>query len=142
MIPHRRGRRGGRRPSTVQAYTLACMELPNAAQVSVEREKLLGYLLSITHPDGRSKAEFFARLGFTADTWGMLQEALRRHGVDNPVVREVESAHGVRYVVEGPLITPASSPPMIRTVWIVEPGSDAPRLVTAYPVRRQDAQRA
>lgn len=118
------------------------MELPNAAQALVERQKLLGYLLLMTHPDGRSKAELFTRFGFTADAWEVLQEALRRHGADNPVSQEVASARGVRYVVEGPLITPAGSPPMIRTVWIVEPGSDAPRLVTAYPVRRQDAQRA
>ena len=115
------------------------MDLPNASEARVEREKLLGYLLSATHADGRSKAELFARFGFTAGNWEVLQEALLRHGADNPVIQEIESAHGVRYVVEGPMNAPAGDPPMMRTVWIVERGANAPRLVTAYPVRRSDA---
>ena len=126
----------------IRACKLVDMELPNASQALVERQKLLGYLLSMTHPDGRSKAELFVRFGFAADNWEVLQEALRRHGADNPVVQEVESAHGVRYAVEGPLNTPTGGRPMMRTVWIVGPGTDAPRLITAYPGRRQDAQGA
>ena len=37
------------------------MRLPNAAEAQVDSEKITGYLLSANHPDGRSKAEFFAR---------------------------------------------------------------------------------
>ena len=118
------------------------MDLPHTSQARVEHTKLIGYLLSPTHPDGRSKAALFAQFGFTPNDWEVLQDALRRHGLVNPVVLEVESAYGVRYVVEGPLETPRGGRFLVRTVWIVEQGTVAPRLVTAYPVRRQDVQRA
>ena len=116
------------------------MNLPRASEALVERQKLLGYLLSTTHPEGRPKAELFARFGFTADNWELLQEALRRHGAGNAVVQEIGSVHGVRYIVEGPLDSPSGGAPMMRTVWILEGGTGAPRLVTAYPVRRRNAE--
>jgi hypothetical protein len=43
------------------------VKLPNADQARVEREKITEYLLSTSHPDGRSKAEFFSRFGFRVD---------------------------------------------------------------------------
>ena len=53
----------------IRACKLVDIALPNASQALVERQKLLGYLLSMTHPDGRTKAELFVRFGFTADNW-------------------------------------------------------------------------
>ena len=35
------------------------MALPEAESARVDREKLTGYLLSESHPIGRSKAKFF-----------------------------------------------------------------------------------
>lgn len=109
--------------------------LPNAHEARVDREKIVQYLLSSVHPDGRSKAVFFERFGFRVEEWKTLAEALREIGVSNPVTREVESAHGRRYTVDGPLRTPGGRSPRLRTVWIVEPGA-APRLVTAYPLEK------
>lgn len=43
------------------------MKLPNAAAARVDFEKLTEYLLSETHPIGRTKAAFFQRLGFARD---------------------------------------------------------------------------
>jgi hypothetical protein len=44
-------------------------------------------------------------------------------------------AHGEKYVVDGWLAaqTQESRRWSVRTVWIVDRGGDAPRLVTAYP---------
>ena len=42
------------------------MKLPYAAKARVERKKIVEYLLSFSHPDGSSKAEFFSRFGFFA----------------------------------------------------------------------------
>ena len=43
------------------------MKLPNASVARVDFEKLTEYLLSETHPIGRSKAAVFRRLGFSRD---------------------------------------------------------------------------
>ena len=109
------------------------MKLPNADQTQVDREKITGYLLSDTHPDGSSKAAFFKRFGFRTEEWEILAGALRKHGVNHAVVKTVESAHGVRYTVEGAIETPDGRNPRIRTVWVVEKDSARPRLITAYP---------
>jgi len=39
-----------------------------------------------------------------------------------------------RYEVDGPLNTPAGRTPYVRTVWQLDHGEVAPRLITAYPV--------
>ena len=108
--------------------------LPNADAALINREKIIEYLLSESHPDGRAKAAFFTKYGFTAEQWGVLAESLRKYGIDNPVVKTVESEYGVRYCVDGPVETPGGDRPAIRTVWIVEKGLTEPRLVTAYPI--------
>ena len=41
------------------------MKLPNLEKAIVPREKIVDYLLSFVHKDGRAKAEFFMRFGFT-----------------------------------------------------------------------------
>ena len=61
------------------------------------------YLLSFSHPDGDSKAEFFSRFGFRLDEWEVLARALRKHGRENVVSVSVESAHGTRHSVDGRL---------------------------------------
>ncbi len=109
------------------------MVLPGSAEARVDREKIAEYLLSLSHPDGRTKAEFFMRFGFRAEGWQELAEALRTVGTSNPVVAVVESAHGVRYTVDGSIQAPDGRTPRVRTVWIVEPGSPGPRLITAHP---------
>ncbi|MFY9269513.1 MAG: DUF6883 domain-containing protein [Candidatus Manganitrophaceae bacterium] len=109
------------------------VRLPNADQAQVDREKITGYLLSATHPDGASKAKFFARFGFYLEDWEVLRAALWKHGVKYAVVKTVESAFGTRYSVEGALETPDGRNPRIRTIWLVEKGSAIPRLITAYP---------
>src|SRR5687768_6916163 len=109
------------------------MKLPYAAKARVERKKIVEYLLSSTHPDGNSKAGFFSRFGFRVDEWEVLARALRKHGRENVVSVSVESAHGARHSVDGPLATPDGRNPQLRTVWILAKGSRAPRLITAHP---------
>ena len=108
--------------------------LPNAHKARVDRGKIIEYLLSQTHPDGRAKAAFFTELGFTIEKWEVLAESLRTHGRANPVVKAIKSKYGVRYCVEGPIETPAGISPNLRSVWVIEEGVSEPRLITAYPV--------
>lgn len=111
------------------------MALPNAQQALVDRTKIVDYLLSPSHPHGRSKTRFFYSLGFRPEQWREFAEALRRQGNEHPVVEVVENVHGSRYIVEGAIRSPDGRNPLVRTVWIVDEGADTPRLVTAYPIR-------
>jgi len=109
------------------------MNLPNPDAVEIAMEKITEYLLNPVHPDGAGKANFFLAQGFTPDAWQLFADALRSVAARCPVEKQVDSAHGTKYVVDGELKTPAGKSPIIRTVWIVDQGKENPRLVTAYP---------
>lgn len=110
------------------------MKLPNAGEGVVPAEKIIGYLLSFSHPDGRGKAQFFARFGFSAGNWQVLASALLDHAAHNEVARVENSSFGTRYIVEGIMETPDGRKPVVRSVWFIEHGSRTPRFVTAYPL--------
>ena len=112
------------------------MKLPNSHQARVEREKLTNYLLSNTNIRGRSKAEFFARFGFTAGNWREFAESLRSQGAAHEVVKIVETDYGPRYNVDGTIETPDGRNPQIRTVWQIDVGTEFPRLITARPLNQ------
>ena len=107
--------------------------LPGAANCLVERRKVLEYLLADRHPDGRSKAAFFRKFGFSRQGWRILANALRRIARQGTVVKAVRSQFGVRYTVVGDLEAPDGRRPALTTAWIVERNEWRPRLVTAYP---------
>ena len=106
--------------------------MPNAEAAEVADEKIVGYLLAEDHPGGRSKARFLKSLGFGEDEPQLLRDALLRIARDGQVVDELRSRFGTKHVVDGYLQGPGGSA-WVRTVWIVDQGTTAPRLVTAYP---------
>jgi hypothetical protein len=110
------------------------MDLPNASNARVEEEKIVGYLLNAVHPYGRGKANFFTRFGFVADQWELFAERLKAHGASHPVSGVTETIFGPRFNVDGEIITPDGRNPIIRTVWQMDDGELAPRLITAYPL--------
>ena len=116
------------------------MKLPRAARARVDGGKVVGYLLSPHHPDGRSKAAFFAAFGFSPVRWELLAAALRDQGAKGEVAAVATSEYGTRYSVDGVIETPDGRNPRVRTVRIIE-GDGEPRLITAHPSRRRDAGR-
>lgn len=110
------------------------MNVPNRERAYVPEEKLRTYLLSLSHPVGKSKARFFRGLGFDESNVERLREELRGV-VQRARVEETEhTSRGTKYVVIGSIRTPSGKKVAIRTVWMIEEeGSDAPRFVTAYP---------
>jgi hypothetical protein len=114
------------------------MILPNVETAEVSEEKIAGYLLNLQHPDGAGKVRFFLAMGFVRDDWRVLACALRELAARTPIAHQVESRHGVKYVIEGRLETPSGRTPIVRTVWIVDAGAQTPRLVTAYPQEEGD----
>ncbi|HLF24819.1 MAG TPA: hypothetical protein VJG32_00665 [Anaerolineae bacterium] len=111
------------------------MHLPNYQRAIVPRAKIVGHLLSASHREGRGKARFFTRFGFTADSWQALVEALVRHVIDHEVASIEPSPFGTRYTVDGALKAPDGRTPYVRSVWFIETGEELPRFVTAYPLR-------
>jgi len=109
------------------------MMLPEVASAIVSEQKIVAYLLSFSHPDGRGKALFFSRFGFHADQWQVFAEALKQHAATHEVAARVVTPFGTRYVIEGALVTPDGRNPSVRTIWFIATRDTAPRLVTAYP---------
>lgn len=112
------------------------MKLPNAGYAVVPYDKIVNYLPSFNHEDGKSKAEFFTRFGFRVDEWETLANALVTHAEENDLSRTERSTFGVRYVVEGIMSCPDGRTPEVRSVWFVADGESVPRFVTAYRLKR------
>ena len=113
---------------------IADVKLRNAHLAVVERQKLVDYLLNASHPDNGGKAQFFASLGFHAGDAEPLVAALQGVASEGEMVASAHSVHGEKHVVEGWLVAhTGTGRRAVRTVWIVDAGSEAPRLVTAYP---------
>ena len=66
------------------------MKLANADRAIVDESKVVEYLLSARHPDGRSKATFFLGFGFRVQHWEGFARALRDHGSTGEVAKGVE----------------------------------------------------
>lgn len=49
----------------------------SAREAFVPADKLRDYLLSTTHADGRSKADYLGQLGYSQDAFGQLEADLR-----------------------------------------------------------------
>jgi hypothetical protein len=114
--------------------TKTIAKLPNAEKLIIEREKILDYLLNSEHRIGAAKASFFSKFGFCVEKWKVLADALRIHGQTNGVRKIHETDFGPRYEVEGKLNTPDGRTPLVRSVWQLDKGAVAPRLITAYPL--------
>ncbi len=110
------------------------MKLPNYERAIVPQKKITEYLLSLTHRDGKSKAKFFLRFGFSVDTWEIRATALLRHAADHELAKIEESPFGTRYVVEGEILAADGRKPFVRSVWFIETGGEIPRLISAYPL--------
>jgi hypothetical protein len=106
--------------------------LPNADRAVVEMEKLLTYSLNPEHEVGKHKALVFkAALGVTLDDAAWLRETILREVVGARAVKGPESVYGEKYAVDIE-VTKGELTAVVRTTWIVEYGTDFPRLTSCY----------
>ena len=89
-------------------------------------------------PGRRPQGGVLRPMGFTAEEWEILAGALRTLAATTEVAKQVDSPHGTKYIIDGPLATPIGKTPWVRTVWIIDQGADTPRLVSAYPHKKGD----
>ncbi|MFA6266232.1 MAG: DUF6883 domain-containing protein [Pseudolabrys sp.] len=106
--------------------------LPQAERAILAPAKLAGYCLSLSHPRGRHKARVFREaLGVGTGDAEWLRQALLA-GLSTTDAVELESdAFGTRWLVDVPLRR-QDRQAVVRTVWIVRNGEQAPRFVTCW----------
>jgi hypothetical protein len=110
------------------------LKLPNNHRAEVNLQKLLDYLLSETHPVGKSKAKYLRSFGFNNANVELLKQGLITIAQAEDVKEAISSPHGVKYVIDGPLQTPVRTFIKLRTIWIIEKGEEVPHFITAYPI--------
>src|SRR5437667_12149957 len=93
--------------------------LPNADQAIIESVKLHGYLLSTSHPIGRFKAAFFAKLGYTSANWQALDLALREQHLTQTAALVETSVHGRKYETRAILKGPTGQSAVVLSAWMI-----------------------
>lgn len=113
--------------------------LPSLLGLRVQGEKITGYLLDSTHPQGGSKAKYLLQFGFTAEEPQLLADALAIHYQAAQDARMVFDEGGSRRVIcEGPIKGLDGREAWIRSVWLVEPDLYG-RLLTVVPRPKRGA---
>jgi len=113
------------------------MKLPLAHLAVIAKAKMVDYLLSPMHRRGKSNAKFFTAHGFSRERWKELSEALREHALRHEIATHQETPFGTRYVIDGALRSPSGQDLQVRAAWFIDKGSDAPRFITAHPLKRK-----
>lgn len=109
------------------------MTIPGAEHAQVEDAKVRDYLLSHEHPVGRFKAAFFTSLGYSRESWRLLQQDLQVMAHSDDARAGQASAFGQKFEVSATLRGPSGREALVVTVWILLKDEGFPRLVTAYP---------
>jgi hypothetical protein len=117
-------------------------KLPNIDAAIVEDAKLTEYLLNPAHPRGAAKARFLARFGFDAAHPELARAAFLEHARQHDISVSQQTRFGTIFEVDGPLPSPDGRNPDVRTVWMLEDGAMAPRLITVVPRPRPRVTRS
>lgn len=107
--------------------------IPNCKTAYIPEPKLTEYLLSEKHAVGRAKAKYFRSLGYNETNIAQLECDILTLAKSYDFTQKFQTPFGVKYVIEGHLLTPSGVIAKIITVWIIEPPDNRPRFVTAYP---------
>ncbi|MBD2654838.1 MULTISPECIES: DUF6883 domain-containing protein [Synechocystis] len=110
------------------------MLLPNAQKAVVDIRKLRDYCLNLEHEDGKHKARLFlSNFGITDDDAEELRQILLAVVQSNEVKLGRKDAFGQRYTLDFDIEWQNRSG-TLRSAWIIEHGSEVPRLTTCYPL--------
>ena len=106
--------------------------LPNVENAVIDICKLRDYSLNRDHPKGKDKARLFSSiLGMTAENAEELRQIILEKVKIKEACSNTRDQHGQRYYVDFTLQRQNRSA-TIRSCWIIEPGSDFPRLTSCY----------
>jgi hypothetical protein len=110
------------------------MLIPNAENAVVDIRKLRDYCLNSQHDDGKHKARLFLSiLAMTADDAEALRQMLLQVVTRHEARLGRQDEFGQRYTLDFMIEWQNRSAPL-RSGWIIEQGSEIPRLTTCYPL--------
>jgi hypothetical protein len=108
------------------------MKLPHAERAVVAIGKLLDYSLNPLHDVGKHKAHVFqAALGLTSDNAEWLRERVLQAATDEEAISGPPSPFGNKYLIDFEMVH-GKYRAIVRTAWIIEYGTDFPRLTSCY----------
>jgi hypothetical protein len=108
--------------------------LPYAENAVVDIRKLRDYCLNPEHKDGKHKARLFAAtLGMTVDNAEELRQILLDIVKNHEVKLGRQDDFGQRYTLDFE-ISWQNREATLRSGWIIEPGSEIPKMTTCYPL--------
>lgn len=108
------------------------MRLPNAEHAVVEVAKLRDYSLNSRHEAGKHKARVFkSALGLSADDAEWLRSEILAAAKTGEAVGRPDSPFGINFVLDIE-VEREGRRAVVRTAWIVEFGTDFPRLTSCY----------
>ena len=108
------------------------VRLPNSHKALFEIRKLRDYSLNPNHPVGKHKARVFkAALGITLADAEWLRERALESALSDDASRSVLSVFGDKYVIDS-VLEHGEMSAIVRFSWIVEFGTDFPRLTSCY----------
>ena len=109
------------------------MILPNADSATINICKLRNYCLNPDHGTGKHKARLFmAAFGMAMDDAEALRDILLEAVKTENAILGKRDAFGQRYTVDFEM-TWNDRTAIVRSGWIIEDGSTAPRLTTCFP---------
>ena len=110
------------------------MLLPNAESAIVELAKLRDYSLNPYHERGQHKARVFeAALGVRTEDAEWLRTQILTRALLDEAEENAPSVFGRRFIVDMQLIRAGKSA-VVRTTWIIEHGTEHPRLTSCYVI--------
>ena len=108
------------------------MIIRQAHRAEIDIRKLRDYCLNPLHDEGKHKARVFAAaLGMTATDAESLRDILLEVVQTHDSQVGYQDAYGQRYIVDF-LLDWRGRQAMVRSGWILEHGSDIPRLTSCY----------
>jgi len=110
------------------------MLIPNAKNAVVDIRKLRDYCLNLEHDDGKHKARLFSSImGMTADDAEELRQILLEVVKTHEARLGRKDEFGQRYTLDFS-IEWQNRNATLRSGWIIERGSEIPKLTTCYPL--------
>lgn len=120
-----------------QKYTVI-KRLPNYGNAVIPRNKVKNYVLNPSKDP--NKANFFANLGYNMQNFKMLISDIKSAVATTKALHYVNKDKFGNDVYQVNVTLGINKKAIVTTGWIVEPGSNVPKLVTLYHNKKLDGR--
>jgi hypothetical protein len=108
--------------------------LPNVKKVTVDTRKVTEYALNPNNTSGgANKAQVFeSALGYNQSNSSHIMQQIQSKLPTSNAILGTADKYGQRFTVDIPITGPNGKTAIVRTGWILEPGSGVPRMTTIF----------